>query len=140
MKNPHILLVEDDANDEELTRLALSQHDIKHELSVARDGAEAVEFLLNGQGPIPNLVILDLKLPKLNGIEVLRKLRENPATRCLPVVIFTSSKEEVDIRNSYEAGANAFVRKPIEFTEFCDTIKGLSHFWLNLNNVTDSSL
>lgn len=143
MKLPTILLVEDDANDEELTRLALNEQQLKHELVVVRDGVEALDYLFkrgkfaDRPGLNPQLMLLDLKLPKLNGLEVLKQLREASTTHHVPVVVFTSSREEKDIKECYQRGANAFVRKPIEFSEFSDAVRTMASFWLALNNLTE---
>ena len=118
---PVILLVDDDANDEELARVALERSQIPHRLRVARDGVEALEWLShthNGDaGETPRLILLDLKLPKLNGLEVLERIRSDERTRLLPVVVFTSSAEERDLCESYKRGANAYIRKPVDFRE-----------------------
>ena len=140
MDLPTILLVEDDPNDQELCRLALEEHRIKNKLDVVEDGAEALDYLF-AQGKyverdiisLPQVVLLDLKLPKISGLEVLRKLRENPRTKYLPVVVFTSSKEEQDIVDSYKLGANAYVRKPIDFSQFSKAVEQLGIFWVLLN-------
>lgn len=143
MKNPLILLIEDDANDEELIRLALEENGIMHDLSIVRDGPEALDFLFckgpyqNREFHNPYLIILDLKIPKISGTEVLKQIRANQITCHIPVVIFTSSREEKDIRNCYQLGANAFVRKPIEFTEFNESIRSISTFWLTHNNIME---
>lgn len=136
-----ILLVEDDPNDEELTRLAFRENNIANEIIVARDGAEALDYLI-GRGKfegrdlnvMPQLVLLDLNLPKVSGIDVLKQLRDNERTKFLPVVIFTSSKEDRDLVEGYKFGANAYVQKPIEFSEFTAAVLQLGLFWIVWNN------
>lgn len=131
-----ILLVEDNPDDEELTRLAFQESRLLNEVVVARDGAEALDYLLDPDGkghPLPNLVLLDLKLPKIDGLEVLRRLRQSPRTRLLPVVVLTTSKEESDLVNSYNLGCNSYIRKPVVFTEFIDAVRQLGMYWLVLN-------
>lgn len=131
---PTILLVEDDPNDEELVRMALSEQTVPNELNVVYDGREALDYLLgDDKAYLPDLVLLDLQLPKINGHEVLATLRSNERTRHLPIVIFTSSKEEKDLIKGYEAGANAYVRKPIEYAEFSEALRQLGLFWLVRN-------
>src|SRR3984957_18684242 len=120
-----ILLVEDNADDEELTVRALKKNNVKNELVVARDGVQALDYLF-GTGAhagrdtsvLPGLVLLDLKLPKIDGLEVLRRLRADERTRRMPVVVLTSSKEEPDLVKSYNLGANSYIRKPVDFTQF----------------------
>lgn len=140
MSEQVILLVEDNPNDEELTIRAFRKNHIGNEIVVARNGAEALDYLFKtgdyaGQDPedLPQLVILDLKLPKVSGLEVLKRLRENDRTRYLPVVILTSSVEEKDIVEGYRLGTNAYVRKPVNFVEFLEAVKHLGMFWLLLN-------
>ena len=140
MENKVILLVEDNANDEALTLRALKRGNIGNEVVVVRDGAEAVEYLLGaGTGMneqsrgLPQLVLLDLKLPKLDGLEVLRRIRDAERTKALPVVIFTSSKEERDIVEGYRLGANSYIRKPIDFAAFAEAVRQLGLYWLILN-------
>jgi CheY-like chemotaxis protein len=140
MKNKVILLVEDNPRDEALTLRALKKSNIVNELAVARDGVEALDYLF-GTGqyadgeppPKPQLILLDLKLPKVDGLAVLRKIRADERTRRLPVVIFTSSSEEEDMIKSYELGANSYVRKPVESEQFADATKQLGIYWLLLN-------
>jgi two-component system response regulator len=140
MNQPVILLVEDDNNDEELAKLALQENSIRNELVVVRDGQEALDYLF-AQGKyanrnphdLPQVVMLDLKLPKLNGLEVLKALRQNERTKYLAVVVFTSSKEERDLLESYKLGANAFVQKPIDFAEFSSAVQQLGLFWVLWN-------
>jgi CheY-like chemotaxis protein len=138
--NKVILLVEDNASDEKLTLLAFRQCGVANEIVVARDGSKALDWLLghdgsSGEGPsvFPAIVLLDLKLPKVDGLEVLRRIRADERTKLLPVVILTASKEEEDIARSYALGANAYVRKPVEFAAFAQAAKTLGIFWLMLN-------
>ena len=136
-----ILLVEDNPDDVALTLRALKKNHILNQISVARDGAEALKFLFDGDGTdltAPGLILLDLKLPKVDGLEVLRRIRANERTKLIPVVILTSSKLEEDILFSYRNGANAYVRKPVNFAEFVEAIKTLGVFWLLLNEAVPS--
>ncbi len=140
MTNKIILLVEDNPDDEALTLRALKKNNILNEVVVARDGAEALDYLFGtGQytardvGILPLVVLLDLKLPKVDGLEVLQRLRADERTRLLPVVILTSSKEEKDIITSYMLGANSYVRKPVNFIEFVEAVRQLGLYWLVLN-------
>jgi two-component system response regulator len=141
MKGKIILLVEDNPDDEALTVRAFRKNNITNEVVVARDGVAALEWLF-GTGAHagrdtqlqPQLVLLDLKLPKVDGLEVLRRLREDPRTRLLPVVILTSSNEEKDMVEGYRLGANSYVRKPVDFNEFLEAARQLGLYWLVLNN------
>lgn len=135
-----ILLVEDNPDDEALTIRALRKNNIGNRLAVVRDGAEALEFLFctgvyadRDAHDKPQVILLDLKLPKVDGLEVLRQLRANPSTRLLPVVILTSSKEEQDMIRGYSLGANSYVRKPVDFNEFVEAVRQLGLYWLVLN-------
>jgi two-component system, response regulator len=135
-----ILLVEDNPDDEELTLRALRKSNIANEVFVTRDGQEAVDFLFctgkyAGRDPqaMPTVILLDLKLPKLNGIDVLHRLRSDPRTRLIPVVILTSSSEDEDMLRSYESGANSYVRKPVEFPAFAAAVTQLGVYWMLLN-------
>lgn len=150
MKFPHhkvILLVEDNPVDEELTIMAFKKNHIANEIMVARDGAEALEYLFgtvqfegrNVQKQF-QLVLLDLKLPKIDGLEVLQAIRSNDITKCIPVVILTSSKEQRDLVDAYNLGTNAYVRKPVDFTEFSEAVKQLGLFWLILNECPEPCL
>ena len=138
-KEKTILLVEDNAMDEALTLRALKKNNFVERVVVARDGVEALDYLFatgkhaGRTGGLPQLVLLDLKLPKLDGIEVLRRLRAESATRLLPVVMLTSSKEDRDLIDSYGSGCNSYVRKPVDFNEFAEAVKQLGVYWLVLN-------
>lgn len=139
--NKMILLVEDNPDDEALTLRAVKKQ-MPHEIVVAHDGAEALDFLF-GTGPWgerdlshrPLLVLLDLKLPKVNGLEVLRRMRGDHRTRPIPVVVFTSSTEEQDILDSYSLGANSYIRKPVDYSQFCEDLKLVVHYWLTVNQL-----
>jgi two-component system response regulator len=134
-----ILLIEDNPDDEMLTIRALKKHNIMNKVIVARDGAEALELLLGGDASaqLPGLILLDLKLPKIDGLEVLRRIRADERTRLIPVVVLTSSREQEDVLGSYTSGANAYVRKPVNFSEFADAVSTLGLFWLLLNETAD---
>jgi len=140
MNNKIILIVEDNPRDEALTIRALRKSNIVNDVVVARDGVEALEYLF-GTGAYsernltenPQLVLLDLKLPKVNGLQVLEKIRGEERTKRLPVVIFTSSNEEEDLIRSYNLGANSYVRKPVDFEQFLEATKQLGLYWLVLN-------
>jgi len=134
-----ILLVEDNADDVELTRMAFARSNVANRLVVVHDGAEALDYLF-GTGayagkdlPVPNVVLLDLNLPKINGLGVLRQMRAHERSRRLPVVVLTTSAEERDIVASYDLGANSYVRKPVDFSEFLDAARQLGLYWLVLN-------
>jgi two-component system response regulator len=131
--NRSILLVEDNPDDEALTLRALKKNKILNKVSVAHDGAEALEFLFTAGADPPGLILLDLNLPKINGLEVLRRLRADERTQLIPVVVLTSSKLDEDIIASYRNGANGYVRKPVEFSEFAVAVTTLGLFWLLLN-------
>ena len=132
-----ILVVEDNPDDEKLTLRALRQCDVPHIIRVARDGAEAIEFLFGPSATaLPDLILLDLKLPKVNGLEVLAKVRAELKTRGLPVVVLTSSDEERDILESYDLGANSYIRKPVDFDDFMDAVRQLGVYWLSMNRTS----
>lgn len=140
MANKFILLVEDNPDDEALTLRALKKNNIANEVVVTRDGVEALDFLFcqgahRGRSPMekPAVILLDLKLPKVDGLEVLKRLRTDNRTRLYPVVILTSSKEEHDLINGYRLGANSYIRKPVDFNQFVDAVGKLGLYWLVLN-------
>ena len=140
MSGKIILLVEDNPDDEALTLRALKKNNILNEVIVARDGAEAMDYLF-GIGKyagrdlsnMPQVILLDLKLPKIDGMEVLRRIRADERTELLPVVILTSSKEERDLINGYKLGANSYIRKPVDFDQFREAVKQLKLYWLVIN-------
>jgi len=137
-----ILLVEDNADDEQLTLRAMRQSDVPNIIRVARDGAEALDHLFGTSAGrrLPDLILLDLKLPKVSGLEVLQRIRADERTRTLPIVVLTSSDEERDIVESYSLGANSYIRKPVDFDEFIDAVRQLGLYWLSMNRTRRSSL
>ena len=140
MKDKIILLVEDNPDDVELTLRALKKNNIMNEVVVARDGAEALDYLF-GEGVyagrdmaiMPAVILLDLKLPRIDGLEVLQRIRSEERTKLLPVVILTSSKEEKDRMSGYKLGANSYIRKPVDFNQFIEAVRQLGLYWLLLN-------
>ena len=146
MEGKIILLVEDNPDDITLTERALKKSHILNQLIVARDGVEALDYLF-GMGiwagrdmsNVPEIVLLDLKLPKIDGLEVLKRIRANPRTKLLPVVILTSSKEEKDLIDGYSMGANSYIRKPVNFNQFVDAVRQLGLYWLVLNEPPPNS-
>ncbi|HEV2708647.1 MAG TPA: response regulator [Edaphobacter sp.] len=128
-----ILLVEDDPDHELLTIRALKKSNIANEVRVARDGEEAIELLCGPNAIRPQVVLLDLKLPKVDGLEVLRRIRECTSTQLLPVVVLTSSDEERDVVRSYQLGVNSYIRKPVNFSDFAEATRQLGMYWLVLN-------
>jgi two-component system response regulator len=146
MKNKSILLVEDNPRDEALTMRALKKTGIASEIIVARDGVEALDYLF-GTGVyegrdtsiLPQLVMLDLKLPKMDGLQVLQRLRADERTKRLTIVVFTSSSEEEDMMKSFDLGANSYVRKPIDFEQFAEVTQKLGVYWFNLNEAAPTS-
>jgi two-component system response regulator len=142
-----ILLVEDNPDDEALTRRALKKNKIGNEVVVAHDGAEALDYLF-GTGTyegrdiscMPHLVLLDLKLPKVDGLEVLRRMRAAEQTRLLPVVILTSSREQQDLVKGYGYGANSYIRKPVDFAQFVEAVRQLGLYWLVLNETPQAGV
>lgn len=140
--NKRILLVEDNLDDEALALRALQKVELNYDIVVAHDGVEALDYAF-GTGPFsgndthckPRLILLDLKLPKVDGLEVLRKLRSSSETKLIPVIIFTSSTEEQDILDSYCLGANSYIRKPVDFNQFCDALRQIGTYWLSLNQL-----
>jgi len=146
MREKTILLVEDNPKDEALTFRALQKQNIQNKVVVARDGVEALEYLLGRDGenganenPLPELMLLDLKLPKIDGLEVLRRVRAAERTRFLPVVILTSSAEDEDLFEGYRLGTNSYVRKPVDFVEFNAAVHQLGLYWLFLNRPPPNS-
>jgi two-component system response regulator len=140
MNETVVLLVEDNADDEVLTLRAFKKSGIRNHVVVARDGAEALDWLFargaygtRSPPTLPQLLLLDLNLPKINGLEVLLAVREHPRTKRLPVVLLTSSKEEQDVIAGYDLGANSYVRKPVDFVQFAEAIRALGLYWLVLN-------
>ena len=140
MSERYILLVEDNPDDEELTLLSLRKNNLAHDIVVVRDGVEAIEYLF-GTGQYasrdvmnaPTVILLDLKLPKLDGLGVLKRLRADERTRTLPVVVLTSSSQDADVIASYNLGANSYVRKPVEFGAFVEAVSSLGLYWVMLN-------
>jgi len=138
MTSRPILLVEDNPDDEDLTLRALKKSNIVNEVNVARDGAQALEFLFTADGAsvtLPALILLDLQLPKVDGLEVLRRIRADERANIVPVVALTSSKGQEDIVDSYQNGANGYMRKPVNFAGFSDAVSNLGVFWLLVNEV-----
>jgi two-component system response regulator len=133
MNEGPIFLVEDNADDETLVIRALAKAGIRNEIIVARDGAEALDRLFGDEEFCPAIILLDLKLPKVDGLEVLKRLRANERTRLFPVAILTSSDEQEDILRSYKLGVNSYVRKPVEFGRFAETVGQLGLYWLLVN-------
>jgi len=134
-----ILLVEDNPQDAEMTIRALKKHNLANSVHHAKDGAEALDYLFGrpntGSRPQPKVVLLDLKLPKVDGLEVLQKIKSDPATRTIPVVVLTSSKEERDMVESYRLGVNSFITKSVEFDKFMEAVQQLGLYWLLLNGL-----
>ena len=145
MNSRVILLVEDNRDDEELTQRALAKSKITNRVVVVRDGVEALDWMFRRgthanrpENEVAQVVLLDLKLPKIDGLEVLRQLRSNEATKLTPIVILTSSVEEQDLVRGYGLGANSYIRKPVDFTQFVDAVKQLGMYWLVLNQPVPS--
>ncbi len=144
-KNVTILLIEDNPDDVELTLRVFKKHHLANEIIVAKDGEEALDILFqrgeeNKTHRIPNLILLDLNLPKVNGLEVLRQVKGNSKTKQLPVIVLTSSKEEKDVVESYCLGVNSYIRKPVDFEKFSEVVKQLSLYWLLLNERPPSNI
>lgn len=139
MARKQILLVEDNPDDLELARIALRESGYADDTRVARDGQEALDMLCGQPGEaagcVPDVVLLDLKLPRVNGFEVLKRLRQNVATRYLPVVVMSSSREERDLTESYRLGANSYIQKSLDFPAFLEAVRLVGHYWLDLNVV-----
>ena len=134
-----ILLVEDNQDDADLIQLAFARNHVTQKLARVRDGVEALEYLAS-EARSPSLVLLDLQLPRLNGLEVLQRIRSNDKTKLLPVVLFTSSREQEDVVNGYRLGANSFVRKPIDFAQLVEASRHLVFYWMNLNELPGAPL
>lgn len=135
-----ILLVEDNPDDAELTLLAFRKNRLEHQVTVVRDGEQALDYLFarggfagNEPRELPRLILLDLKLPKVDGLEVLKAVRDDPRTRRTPVVILTTSDHRTDVAKGYELGVNSYIKKPVDFDDFLSAIKALGHYWLSLN-------
>lgn len=146
LNNKIILLVEDNPDDVELTLRAFKKSNIMNEVIVKRDGAEALDFFFGkdgvadkGNNGLPCVILLDLKLPKIDGFEVLKKLRADERTKLIPIVILTSSKEQSDIVNGYNFGCNSYIRKPVDFNHFAEAVKQLGLYWLILNETPPKS-
>jgi len=138
-KNAEILLVEDNPNDVKLTLHAFKTANLANTVHVARDGVEALEFLFGTEGgerggQMPKLILLDLKLPRIDGHEVLRRVKEDPRTSSIPVVMLTSSSEERDVMRTYENGANSYIIKPVDFEQFTEAVRDLGKYWLVINH------
>lgn len=139
MDSKKIILIEDNPDDVALTRRALNKNNILNEMVVLTDGAAALDYFFGGEPPgVPAVVLLDLKLPKVDGLEILRRLRGDDRTRLWPVVILTSSKEEQDLLKGYSLGANSYVRKPVDFAQFVEATRQLGLYWLVLNEMPPS--
>lgn len=141
-QGPAILLVEDNPDDVELTLRAFEKNEFSHGVVVTRDGAEAIDYLFatgayseRQREDLPSLILLDLKLPKLSGLEVLRKIRDDEMTRRIPVVILTTSDDDTDVINGYDLGVNSYIRKPVGFDVFMETVRQLGLYWLTLNKM-----
>jgi CheY-like chemotaxis protein len=139
-----LLLVEDNPDDMEMTLHVLKKYNLTNQIKVVRDGAEALEFLLGGDSnappSFPKVVLLDLKLPKVNGIEVLEKIRADPRSRALPVVVLTSSREDSDLERCYELGVNSYIVKPVDFNQFTEAVRQLGLYWLLLNEMPHAAV
>lgn len=134
-----IVIVEDNPNDAELILRVFRKHNIANQVVLLKDGAEALDFFFPAEGPVPGaalkIILLDLKLPKVDGIEILRRIKSNGRTRSIPVVVLTSSREERDLNDAYTLGVNSYVAKPIKFDEFAKTVADLGLYWLMLNKL-----
>jgi len=139
-KEAKILLVEDNPDDVELTLLAFKKYNFSNEIIVARDGQEALDILFppktkSEKSKLPDIILLDLKLPKVSGLEVLKQIKAHPETKIIPVIVLTTSNEERDLRDSYRLGVNSYIRKPVKFNKFVEVIKQLGLYWILLNEV-----
>jgi two-component system response regulator len=128
-----LLLVEDNPADEELTLHVLQKNNLANRIQVVRDGAEALEFLFANTGNVPRLILLDLKLPRLSGLEVLAQIKQDARTKTIPVVVLTSSREDTDLRACYELGVNSYIVKPVDFIQFAEAVRQLGLYWLLFN-------
>jgi len=140
IKDTKILLVEDNPDDVELTLLAFKKYNFSNEIIVARDGQEALDILFpfnekSQKSKLPDIILLDLKLPKVSGLEVLKEIKTHPETRIIPVIVLTTSNEDRDIRDSYRLGVNSYIRKPVEFNKFVEVVKQLGLYWILLNEI-----
>ena len=133
MREGLILLVEDNPDDEKLTLRALKKNNVANPIVIARDGQEAVDYLFNPGKTLPGLVLLDLKLPKIGGLEILKRARADARTKLVPIVVLTSSKEDTDLVASYNLGCNSYIRKPVDFDQFSEAVRQLGLYWLVLN-------
>lgn len=134
MAGKTLMLVEDNVDDIELFKLALTLSNLDSDIMVARDGPDALAMLIGREnGPLPDVILLDLKLPRLNGLDVLRAIKGNPRTRAVPVVILTTSGERSDLETAYEIGCNSYLRKPVDFSQFNDMVRDVHRYWLTLN-------
>lgn len=140
MKTRYILLIEDNQDDIDLTLRAFKKHKLINDITVIKDGAEALEFIfctgkyaVRDIADVPAFILLDLNLPKVNGLEILKQIRENPKTKPIPVIILTSSKHDQDVINGYSLGVNSYIRKPVDFVKFLDAIAQIEAYWLILN-------
>lgn len=140
IKEAKILFVEDNPDDVELTLLAFKKYKFSYQITVARDGQEALDILFPPKGKtsknkLPDIILLDLKLPKVSGLEVLKQIKTHPETMIIPVIVLTTSNEERDLRDSYRLGVNSYIRKPVKFTKFVEVVKQLGLYWILLNEV-----
>lgn len=140
IEDTKILLVEDNPDDIELTLLAFKKYNLSNEIVVARDGQEALDILFlskekSKKSKLPDIILLDLKLPKVSGLEVLKEIKTHPETRIIPVIILTTSNEDRDVRDSYRLGVNSYIRKPVKFDKFVEVVKQLGLYWILLNQV-----
>ncbi|MGB2782363.1 MAG: response regulator [Atribacterota bacterium] len=140
IKDTKILLVEDSPDDVELTLLAFKKYNFSNDIIVARDGQEALDILFpskekSKKSKLPDIILLDLKLPKVSGLDVLKEIKAHPETRIIPVIVLTTSNEDRDIRDSYLLGVNSYIRKPVEFNKFVEVVKQLGLYWILLNEI-----